>query len=80
MPYEKNPWKGTLKPGTYAFCSCGESENKPFCDGSHARKGTGKSPYRTELPEERRYALCQCGHSGKAPFCDGTHKTIDSPY
>lgn len=22
-----------------AFCRCGQSSNKPFCDGSHARKG-----------------------------------------
>ena len=26
----------------YAWCACGESENQPFCDGSH--KGSGFSP------------------------------------
>ena len=24
---------------TIALCRCGESENKPFCDGAHARVG-----------------------------------------
>ena len=27
--------------GTYALCCCGESANRPFCDGSHARNDFG---------------------------------------
>jgi len=30
------PQKVTLEAGKkYAWCSCGLSENQPFCDGSH---------------------------------------------
>ena len=28
-----------VKEGTTAFCRCGSSENKPYCDGSHKRVG-----------------------------------------
>ena len=26
-------------PARVALCRCGHSENKPFCDGGHARNG-----------------------------------------
>lgn len=32
------------------LCRCGLSENKPFCDGSHARQGWQNSCEARELP------------------------------
>ena len=48
----------TLEPGKYSWCSCGHSQNKPFCDGGH--KGTGFTPVAFEVETEKEVALCLC--------------------
>jgi len=68
---DKKPVVMTLEPGTYYWCSCGLSENQPFCNGAH--KGTEFTPNAFEVTEEKQVALCLCKNTKNAPFCDGTH-------
>jgi CDGSH-type Zn-finger protein len=70
-----NPAVLELEAGTYYWCQCGESQNQPFCDGSHA--GTDFSPVKIELAEAKRLALCQCKRTGNQPMCDGTHAGLE---
>lgn len=70
----KQPMVTELEPGTYWYCSCGNSANQPFCDGAH--QDTGFSPIKFEIAETQRVALCQCKHTDNAPYCDGSHAKL----
>jgi len=59
----------------YYFCTCGRSNNQPFCDGSHAGTEFKPKPFTAEKSGDA--FLCQCKHSANLPFCDGTHKQFD---
>ena len=63
-----------LRPGTYCCCTCGLSEDQPFCDGSH--HGTDWVPVDLTIEETRRVGLCACKQSKNPPLCDGAHKTL----
>ena len=39
MAYDNSPWSGTIPAGTHRICTCGESANKPYCDGTHNYSG-----------------------------------------
>ena len=57
---------------SYFWCSCGQSSNQPFCDGSH--KGSDFNPVKWDCEEDGRKFFCTCKFTGNDPFCDGSHK------
>lgn len=60
----------TLEAGTYYRCTCGKSQNLPFCDESHS--GSSSSPLEFKLKKRQKVYLCSCGLSGDQPYCDGS--------
>jgi CDGSH iron-sulfur domain-containing protein 3 len=71
---DRKPIVMTLDAGTYHWCSCGLSDNQPFCNGAH--QTTKFRPVTFELTETQKVALCLCKRTAKAPFCDGSHHQI----
>ena len=73
MAYQNEPFQIDETPGTKYYCTCGESAKKPYCDGSHEKLNTGKSPAEVEIDKNKQVYICGCGKSGNSPFCDGSH-------
>jgi len=71
---QEKPFVMKIEPGNYAWCACGQSDNQPYCDGSH--KGTEFTPIVERIEETKRVAWCGCKHSGDKPYCDGTHAEL----
>ena len=68
-----------LKAGKrYLWCSCGRSQQQPFCDGSHA--GTGFLPIAFKAMRDEEVIFCGCKHTGTRPFCDGAHSNLPGGY
>lgn len=63
-----------LEQGTYFWCACGQSDNQPWCDGSHA--GTGHKPVSYQVDSPKTVALCLCKCTGDQPCCDGSHADL----
>ncbi len=47
MAQQPKPLVLALEAGTHWLCTCGQSTNAPYCDGSH--KGTAFQPLALEL-------------------------------
>jgi len=65
----------------YAWCSCGLSENQPFCDSKH--KTIDEMPFRSvkvEFEEEKEVWFCQCKQTKTPPFCDDSHNSINQTF
>jgi CDGSH iron-sulfur domain-containing protein 3 len=72
---QKAPYSVEVEAGkTYYWCSCGESKNQPFCDGSHKTTSFTPLPYAAEKTGPAYF--CGCKQSAKAPLCDGNHRTL----
>ncbi|MDR3523643.1 MAG: CDGSH iron-sulfur domain-containing protein [Acetobacteraceae bacterium] len=72
---QKKPVAVEVEAGkTYYYCTCGKSDNQPFCNGAH--KGGAFAPMAWTAPETKTAYLCGCKHTGNAPLCDGTHKGL----
>ena len=71
---QTTPYVEELEPGKYFWCSCGESANQPYCDGSH--KGSEFRPVLVEVEVAQRVAFCGCRRTGSQPMCDGSHKNL----
>ncbi len=59
----------------YAYCTCGMSENQPFCDGKHS--GSEFTPIVFKADETKTAHFCQCKKTGNSPYCDGTHNSLN---
>ena len=72
---QKGPFPTNVEAGkTYYWCSCGQSQHQPMCDGSH--KGTGFSPTPYKAEKDGTVYFCGCKHSGKGALCDGSHSKL----
>lgn len=71
----KQPILHEAKEGiVYAWCSCGRSENQPFCNGAH--RGTEFSPNVVKESEDKSVYLCTCKQTANPPYCDGSHTKL----
>ncbi|MEL6966066.1 MAG: CDGSH iron-sulfur domain-containing protein [Pseudomonadota bacterium] len=61
---------------SYFWCTCGQSANQPFCDGSH--QGSDFAPLKWTAEQDGRKFFCACKATENQPFCDGSHTALTS--
>lgn len=62
------------KDQNYFWCTCGLSQNQPFCDGAHKGSGLKSLCFKTE--STKKVWLCGCKQTKTPPFCDGSHSDL----
>jgi CDGSH-type Zn-finger protein len=71
----KAPQREELAAGkSYAWCSCGESSNQPWCNGAHS--GSEFAPIVFKAEEAKTAAMCLCKQTKNPPYCDGSHVNL----
>ena len=71
----KSPAMITLKNNeNYAWCSCGRSDNQPWCNGSH--RETHFNPLIFSSEKSKKTVICMCKHTKNPPYCDGSHMNL----
>ena len=78
----KAPIAAKVEKGkTYYWCTCGKSQNQPFCDGAHVEYskevGVEFTPLAWTAEEDGEKHFCACKKTSNAPFCDGTHSSLE---
>jgi len=72
---QKSPIPVDVEEGkSYFWCTCGRSDNQPFCDGSH--KDTAFTPMKWTAEKSGKKFFCGCKMTDGQPFCDGTHNGL----
>lgn len=72
---QKASFKVLLRAGEkYYWCTCGLSQNQPFCDGLHKGSGFKSLPFQVLKTEIK--SLCGCKQTKTPPFCDGSHNDL----
>jgi CDGSH-type Zn-finger protein len=56
---------------TYRYCTCGRSEEQPWCDDSHLSTDPQPIEFQIKTPQTW-HAICGCKYSLIQPFCDGS--------
>lgn len=76
MAIQKQPYIKSEEAGEKYWCRCGKTATEPYCDGSHERLNTGKTPLKVTLETEKKVAWCGCRETKNPPYCDGTHSRL----
>ena len=75
--WRNRPFKIDVKKGqTLTFCSCGFSQNAPYCDNSHLKRELNIKPFIIHFEKENTMFACGCRYSHNRPYCDNTHQTL----